>query len=673
MSEPTADSHQIPINTLRFLAVDMVERARSGHPGAPMAQASLGYLLFSRRMRHHPSDPEWFNRDRFVLSCGHASALLYALLHLSGYDLPLEELKAFRQLGSRTAGHPEHGTPGVETTTGPLGQGLGNAVGMAIAESFLAARFNREGFPIVDHRVWCLASDGDMMEGVASEASSLAGHLKLSKLTVFWDDNRITIDGKTELAFSEDVGQRYEGYGWHVQRVEDANDLAAFDRAIDAAEEETERPSMIVFRSHIGYGAPTKQDSEKAHGAPLGPDEVAAAKKNLGWPTEPAFHLPDEAYEAFWEARERGAAAQRDWETLRARYAETHPELAAELQRALEGELPQGWQDALPRFAPADGPLATRKASGKVLNALAPKLPLLHGGSADLTGSNNTEIQEGGVFSAHHRAGRNFHFGVREHAMGAILNGIALTGGSRPYGGTFLIFSDYLRPSIRLAALMGLPVIYVFTHDSIFLGEDGPTHQPVSQLLSLRSIPRLTVIRPADGNEVAQAWRLALENGRGPTALALTRQGVPVLAETAERAAEGVARGAYVLSDPPDGEPEAVLLASGSEVGVAREAQDLLADDGIPVRVVSMPSWDLFDRQPEEYRIGVLPPEIPKRLAVEAAVPLGWERYVGPEGEIHGVNRFGRSAPWQDLAQAYGFTAENVAARMRRMMEAPGT
>ena len=670
MTEPAADPRQIPIHTIRFLAVDMVEAAQSGHPGAPMAQAPLGYLLFARRMRHNPANPRWFNRDRFVLSCGHASALLYSLLHLSGYDdLPLKELENFRQLGSKTAGHPEsHLIAGVETTTGPLGQGLGNAVGMALAERFLSARYNRDGFPVVDHRVWCIASDGDLMEGVTAEASSLAGHLKLDKLTVFWDDNRITIDGSTNLTFSEDVGKRYEAYGWHVQRVDNANDLDAFERAIDAAEAETDRPSLIMFRSHIGYGAPNKQDTAKAHGSPLGAEEARAAKENLGWPTEPAFHIPQEAYDAFEEARERGRRAEREWEQRMERYGEAHPQKAAELRRAIAGELPEGWRDALPTFGPDDGPLATRKASGKVLAALGPVLPLLHGGSADLTGSNNTDVAGDGVFSAAEPAARNLRFGVREHAMGAILNGIALTGATRPYAGTFLIFSDYMRPAIRLAALMELPTIYVFTHDSIFLGEDGPTHQPISQLLSLRAIPGVTVIRPADANEVAQAWRLALENCEGPTALALTRQGVPVLAETAEKAREGVERGAYVLSDPPDGDPEAVLIASGSEVAVAREAQELLAEDGLRVRVVSMPSWELFDRQPAEYRKEVLPPGIPKRLAVEAAVPLGWERYVGPEGEIQGIDGFGRSAPWQDLAEAYGFTAEKLAARMRRML-----
>jgi transketolase len=662
------DLDRIAINTIRFLAVDMVEAANSGHPGTPMAQAPLAYLLWSRYLRHHPGNPDWPNRDRFVLSCGHASALLYSLLHLSGYDLPLDELRRFRQLGSKTPGHPEvHHTPGVETTTGPLGQGVGNAVGMAMAERLLASRFNREGFPVIDHRVWCIASDGDLMEGVSSEASSLAAHHRLDKLTVFWDDNHITIDGETSLAFSEDVVARYAAYGWHVQRVDDANDLGALAAAIDAAVAETRRPSFIAFRSHIGFGAPHKQDTASAHGEPLGAEEAAAAKKALGWPVEPAFHVPPEAPRAFAAARERGREAERLWSRLFERYAETHPELAESFRRARAGELPEGWQEALPRFRPEDGAQATRKTSGQVINALADRLPLLVGGSADLTPSNKTDVKDGGIFSADDPRGRNLHFGIREHAMGAVLNGMALSGLLRPYGGTFLIFSDYMRPAIRLAAMMELPVLYVFTHDSIFLGEDGPTHQPVSQLLSLRSIPNLTVLRPADANETAQAWRVALENRRGPTALALTRQGLPILAQTAERAEEGVARGAYVLSEA-GGAPQALLLASGSEVWVAEKAQEQLAADGIATRVVSMPSWELFAQQPREYRESVLPPSVTKRLAVEAATTLGWDRWVGSEGEVLGIDHFGSSAPWKDLQKQFGFTPEAVAERVRRML-----
>jgi transketolase len=670
MSQAVAEGvDQLAINTIRFLAVDMVEAARSGHPGAPMGQAPLAYLLWTRFLRFAPQAPGWPNRDRFVLSCGHASALLYSLLHLAGYDLPLAELRRFRQLGSKTPGHPEHGlTPGVETTTGPLGQGFGNAVGMAVAERLLASRLNRPEFPLFDHRVWVMASDGDLMEGVASEAASLAGHLRLGKLKVFYDDNRITIDGSTSLAFSEDVGRRFEAYGWHVQRVDDGNDLEALEAAIAGAAAETERPTLTLVRTHIGYGAPHKQDTAKAHGEALGPEETAAAKRNLGWPTEPPFLVPDEALGPFRAAAGRGQAEEAEWRRLLEAYAAAHPEAAAELGRRRSGELPPGWDEGLPAFAPADGPLATRQASGKALAALAPRLPELVGGSADLTPSNNTFVAGEGTFAAGEPGGRNFHFGVREHAMGAAINGMALSGLLRPYGGTFLIFSDYMRPAIRLAALMGLPTLYVFTHDSIFLGEDGPTHQPVSQLLSLRSIPGLTVIRPADAVETVEAWRLALARRQGPTALVLTRQKLPVLAETAGRAREGVGRGAYVLADPPAGEPAALLLASGSEVSLCLEAHRALAAEGIPTRVVSFPSWQLFDAQDPAYRDAVLPPSVPRRLAVEAAVPLGWHKYVGTRGDVLGQETFGASAPYQDLARHFGFTAEKVAERVRRLV-----
>jgi transketolase len=670
---------QLAINAIRFLAVDMVEAAASGHPGAPMGQAPLAVLLWTRHLRFDPADPGWPNRDRFVLSCGHASALLYGLLHLAGYDLPLAELRRFRQLGSKTPGHPEYRlAPGVETTTGPLGQGLGNAVGMAIAERLLAARFNRSGFALFDHRVWVFASDGDMMEGVASEASSLAGHLALNKLKVFYDDNRISIDGPTSLAFSEEVGRRYEAYGWRVLRVEDGNDLEALAAAIEAAAAEAERPTLTVVRTHIGYGAPTRQDTEKAHGEPLGAEEAAGAKRNLGWPLEPAFWVPDEARGPFREAAARGRRQRQEWRGLLERYRAAHPEAAAELDRRLAGELPAGWDEGLPTFRPEDGPLATRQASGTVLNALAEKLPELTGGSADLTPSNNTYLKGEPAQSVAAPGGRNFHFGVREHAMGAALNGLALSGLLRPYGGTFLIFSDYMRPAIRLAAVMELPVLYVFTHDSVFLGEDGPTHQPVSQLLSLRSIPRLTVIRPADANETVEAWKIAIENHRGPTALALTRQKLPVLAETAERAREGVRRGAYVLAEAGVGgsagggaqgsEPQALLLASGSEVSLALEAHRALAAEGIRTRVVSFPSWQLFDAQPQAYREMVLPPSIKARLAVEAATPIGWHRYVSPEGDVLGQETFGASAPYKDLAKHFGYTVEEVVRRVKALV-----
>lgn len=663
-----SERDRLAIDTLRFLAVDMVERARSGHPGAPMGQAPMACWLWTRYLRHDPVRHDWPNRDRFVLSCGHASALLYGLLHLAGYGLHLSELQGFRRLGSKTPGHPENFlTPGVETTTGPLGQGFGNAVGMAVAEALAAARFNREGFPLFDHRVWVLASDGDLMEGVSSEASSYAGHLRLGKLNVLYDANRITIDGSTDLTFSEDVGLRYEAYGWHVQHVDDGNDLEALDRAMSAMVAETGRPSLTVVRTHIGYGAPTKQDTAAAHGAALGPEEVRATKEAMGWPLEPEFHVPDEAREAFQPVREDGARRSREWDALLERYAVEHPEEAAELRRRLAGELPGGWQERLPDFATAES-IATRKASGKALNALAPAVPELVGGSADLSGSNNTVLSAETVFSAEDRSGRNFHFGVREHAMGSMLNGMALSRMFRPYAGTFLVFSDYMRPAVRLAALMRLPVTYVFTHDSIFLGEDGPTHQPEAHLIALRAIPNLSVIRPADARETAAAWRMALDRPDGPTALALTRQGLPVLAETEDRALDGVARGAYVLRDPEDAEPEAILIATGSEVWVALEAAGLLAGRDIPVRVVSMPSWDLFDAQPDGYRDAVLPPTVGRRLAVEAGVTRGWERYVGPEGEAHGLDGFGASAPWKDVAEHFGFTPEAVAARLERML-----
>ncbi len=671
MTQPAAvDVHQLTINTIRFLAVDMVEAARSGHPGAPMGQAPLAYVLWTRHLRFDPADPDWPDRDRFVLSCGHASALLYALLHLAGYDLPIEELERFRQLGSKTPGHPEHGlTPGVETTTGPLGQGLGNAVGMAIAATMLAERFNRDDFPLFQHRVWTVASDGDLMEGVASEASSLAGHLGLGRLNVFYDDNRISIDGPTSLAFSEDVARRYEAYGWHVQRVADGNDLEALDAAAVAAAAETARPSLVVVRTHIGYGSPGKQDSAEAHGAPLGPEEALATRRALGWPLEPTFHVPEEAREPFAEAAERGAAERREWLELAARHRTRHASSAAELAARLAGELPAGWEERLPSFDEDGAEIATRKASGAVLAALKNTLPQLTGGSADLTPSNNTYLEGFGDFSAADRSARNLRFGVREHAMGAVLNGIALSKAFIPYGGTFLIFSDYMRPAIRLAALMELPVVYVFTHDSIFLGEDGPTHQPVSQLAALRAIPGLTVIRPADARETVEGWRLALANRGGPTALALTRQKLPVLAETRGRARAGVARGGYVLSDPEGAEPRAILIATGSEVALALAAQRALADEGLPVRVVSLPSWEIFDAQGRAWRDQVLPPALDRRLAIEAGSPLGWERYVGDRGGVLGVDRFGASAPYRDLEGVYGFTVDHVKLRLRALLD----
>ncbi len=658
---PTTDT--TTINTIRFLAVDMVERAKSGHPGAPLGMAPMAWVLWSRFLRFDPADPDWPGRDRFVLSAGHASALLYSLLHLAGYDLPMEELRRFRQLGSKTPGHPEHGlAPGVETTTGPLGQGLGNAVGMAIAQRALAARFDAALF---DYRTWVIASDGDMMEGVASEASSLAGHLKLGSLNVLYDANRISIDGSTDLAFSEDVAARYAAYGWHVQTVEDGNDLDALHLAMESAAAERERPSLIRVHTVIGYGSPKKAGTAKAHGEPLGADEARATKRALGWPEDQEFLIPEEAREAFAEARRRGERAHEAWRRRRDEWAATNAELAAELERRRRHELPEGW-DAKLRELDFGTSIATRAASGKVINAIAPALPELLGGSADLAESNQTYIEDGRDFSATDPAARNLRYGVREHAMGSAMNGLALSG-FRPFGGTFLIFSDYMRPTIRLAALMQQPVVYVFTHDSIFLGEDGPTHEPIEHLAALRAIPNLVVLRPGDAHETAEAWRVAITRQEGPTALALTRQKLPVLGEAKARAAEGVPRGGYVLADAEGGEPELLLLATGSEVHVVLAAQKLLAGDGIRTRVVSLPSFELFAEQPADYRDAVLPPSVTRRLAVEAARSFGWDRWVGPQGEVLGLDRFGESGKYEDLAKHFGFTPENVAARARAL------
>ncbi len=648
--------------------MDAVEQANSGHPGTPMALAPAAYVLWTRFLRHDPGNPIWPDRDRFVLSCGHASMLLYSLLYLTGYDLPLEELLRFRQWGSRTPGHPERGlTSGVETTTGPLGQGVGNAVGMAIAERFLADRFNRPGYAIVDHRVWGFVSDGDMMEGVASEATSLAAHLRLGKLNLIYDDNGITIEGETALAFSEDVGRRFDAYGWHVQYVADGNDLDAITEALEAARAETVRPSLIVLRTHIADPAPNKRDTAAAHGAPLGSEEVRLTKEIMGWPTDPAFYVPEEAVRSMRQATERGAELEGAWRRLFAEYREAHPDLAAEFERWKNGTLPEGWDADLPAFSTADGPLATRQASGKTLNVLAGSLRNLIGGSADLGPSNNTVIKGEADFGPD-VVGRNLHWGVREHGMAACLNGMAAHGCVRPYGATFLIFTDYMRPSIRLAAMMELPVIYVCTHDSIGLGEDGPTHQPVEQLATLRAIPNLVVIRPADATETVEAWRAALERREGPVLLALTRQKRPVLDRKRLSPATGVRRGAYVLADPPDGEPEAILIATGSEVQVALEGWERLLDQGIGTRVVSMPSWELFEAQPQEYRDSVLPPVLRARVAIEAGSPLGWLRYVTEDGETITIDHFGASAPGSDLFREFGFTSDAVVEAVHRVI-----
>ncbi len=668
---PDAAPDQLCINTVRTLAMDAVQRADSGHPGTAMALAPLAYMLWLKHLRFNPANPDWPDRDRFVLSCGHACMLLYSTLYLTGYDLSLDDIKQFRQWGSRTPGHSEHGlTPGVEATTGPLGQGVGNAVGMAIAEAQLAATFNRPGHEIVNHRTYFLASDGDLMEGVSHEACSLAGHLKLGKLIGFYDDNHITIDGDTALAFSDDTAQRFEAYGWHVQRVADGNDLAALDAATRAAQRVTDRPSLIIVRTHIAWGSPHKQDTAEAHGAPLGEEEVRLTKQNLGWPTLEPFHVPAEALAHWRRARERGAGLEAEWEGRWAAYRRAHPELAAELERRLAGRLPEGWDAALPAFTPKDGAPATRAASGKVINAIAPKLPELIGGSGDLTGSNNTEIKGAGTFAAGHRAGHNFHFGVREHAMGAVLNGIALHKGFIPYGGTFLIFSDYMRPPIRLAALTHLRPIYVFTHDSIGLGEDGPTHQPIEHLASLRAIPNMTVIRPSDATEVVEAWRAAILHQGGPVALALTRQKVPVIDRAKFAPANGLRLGAYVLADSGAGQPRIVLIGTGSEVELVIGAYERLAAEGVAVRAVSMPCMEFFAKQPREYRDAVLPPAV-LRLAVEAGSPQPWHRWVGERGAIIGLERFGASAPYQRIYQELGLTVERVVERAKEMLALP--
>jgi transketolase len=666
---PFDDRDALAIATLRFLAVDMVEAAQSGHPGAPLGQAPLAHVLWSRHLRHDPAEPTWPNRDRFVLSCGHASALLYALLHLSGYDLPVEELRRFRQLNSRTPGHPERGhTAGVETTTGPLGQGLANAVGMAMAERMLAARFNRPGFELFDHRVWVIASDGDLMEGVSSEASSLAGHHRLGKLTVLYDSNGISIDGPTALAWSEDVAARYAAYGWHVVAVEDGNALDEIDAAMRAAEAESDRPTLIVVRTQIGFGSP-KVNSAAVHGAPLGTDGALATRRTLGWPEEGSFLVPEPARALYREVAAENAERRGAWSQRLEDYRRAHSELAAELERRLAGRLPEGWDGALPTYGDDAKPIATRSASGKALNALAPRLPELIGGSADLTESNNTALDSEAVFSPAEPNGRNLHFGVREHAMGSVLNGLALSGLLRPFGGTFLVFSDYMRPAIRLAALMGLPVVYVFTHDSIFLGEDGPTHQPISQLAALRAIPNLVVLRPADARETAAAWRAAIARVDGPTALCLTRQKLPILAETADRAATGVGRGGYVLWEERLGaDLELLLLATGSEVELALGAGKELARAGVSTRVISLPSWELFERQSEAYRESVLPSSVRVRLAVEAASPLGWHRWTGLAGGVHAMGGFGASAPAAALAERFGFTTAAVVAAARELL-----
>lgn len=659
----------LAVDTLKTLAIDAVEKANSGHPGMPMGAAPMAHVLWTRHLDYDPAHPAWPDRDRFVLSAGHGSMLLYGLLHLAGYGLAIEELEAFRQWGSRTPGHPEYGhTPGVETTTGPLGAGCANAVGMAIAEAFLAATFNRPGFDIVDHYTYAIVGDGDLMEGVSAEAASLAGHLGLGKLIYLYDDNQISIEGCTDLAFSEDVGKRFEAYGWQVLTVADGDDLDDIDRALAAAREETAKPSLVKIRTVIGAGSPNKAGTAACHGSPLGTEEARLTKEALGWPVGLHFAVPDVVRDLYAARAARGARAREAWEERLAAHRREYPDLARQWDDALARRLPEGWREALPAFA-AGEKIATRSASGKVLNALAAVLPTLMGGSADLAPSNNTYLSGLADFQAGERAGRNLRFGVREHAMGGILNGMALHGGVFAYGGTFFVFSDYMRPALRLAALSRVPVTFVFTHDSIGLGEDGPTHQPIEHLASLRAMPGMTVIRPSDATETALAWQAALEHRDGPTALVLTRQNLPVLDRAALGAAEGALKGGYVLKDAPNGTPDAIIIATGSEVAIALEATALLAADGVTVRVVALPSWELFQQQDAAYREQVLPAAVKARVAVEAASPFGWERYVGEQGRIVGIDHFGASAPAEVLYREFGITPENVAAQVREVMQ----
>ncbi|NWF57645.1 MAG: transketolase [Syntrophaceae bacterium] len=674
---------ELSINTIRMLSVDMVQEANSGHPGLPLGAAPMAYVLWTKFLKHNPQNPQWPDRDRFVLSAGHGSALLYSLLHLTGY-LPLEEIKRFRQWGSKTPGHPEYReTPGVECTTGPLGQGFAMGVGMAMAERFLAVHFNRPGHEIVDHFTYGLVSDGDLMEGVAAEAASLAGHLKLGKLIYLYDNNSITLAGETRLVFTEDVTKRFEAYGWQVQSVEDGNNLEALAIAIENARAEGSRPSLICVRTHIGYGSPGKQDTFEAHGSPLSPEEVAATKRNLGWPLEPKFFIPGEVRAHFRDMAASGVQAGEEWKRKLDSYAMALPDLGKKWNQWMKLEPSAGWEKDIPVFAADSKGTATRAAGGKIMNAVAPYFPFLVGGSADLNPSTNTVLKGRGNFqppTAENTpvqgaeagpwsyAGANIHFGVREHAMGSILNGMALHGGVLPFGSTFLVFSDYMRPAIRLAALMKLRVIYVFTHDSIALGEDGPTHQPIEHAASLRTIPGLTVIRPADANEAAEAWKAALQHREGPAALLMTRQAVPVIDRTRFAAAEGLRRGAYVLADSPSGHPKVLLISSGSEVGLALQAYQKLVEEGISTRLISMPSWELFEKQPDGYKREVFPSGVPLRVSIEAGATQGWHKYVGPEGEVIGIDHFGASAPAKVLLEKFGFVPENIARRVKNLL-----
>jgi transketolase len=665
------DLEQLCINTVRVLSVDAVEKANSGHPGTPMGAAPMAHVLWSDVMRYNPRSPDWPNRDRFVLSAGHACMLQYSYLYLTGYDLTLDDIKHFRQVHSKTPGHPEYGlTPGIEVTTGPLGQGFANAVGMAIAQKHLAARFNRPGFDLFNYHIYGLCSDGDLMEGVSSEAASIAGHLGLGNLLFLYDDNHITIEGNTNIAFDEDVAERFRAYGWYVQVLDDGNDLAAIRQAVHQAREVTARPSLIKVRTHIGYGSPNKVDTASAHGSALGPEEVRLVKEGFGFNPDESFVIPGKVLDFYRQAGEKGIGLEKDWDALFAAYKKEYPEQAAEYEAILQGKMPEGWEKKIPAFKPADaknGQMSTRIAGGKVLNSIAASLPGLIGGAADLAPSTETNLKDYSSFSAQDPAGRNFHFGIREHGMGAILNGMALTKGLIPFGATFLMFSEYMRPPLRLAAIMKIKPILVYTHDSIGLGEDGTTHQPVEQLVSLRSIPDLTLIRPADANETAAAWKVALQHTGGPVLLVLTRQNLPILDPLDYKRTGDLSKGAYILSEP-DRAPELILIATGSEVSLILRAQQKLKENGIAARVVSMPSWELFERQEDSYKQRILPKGLRKRLAVEMASPLGWHKYVTDEGDILGITRFGESGKAEDLYKEFGFTVENVVSRAKSLL-----
>lgn len=662
------DIRDLSINTIRFLAVDGVQKANSGHPGMPMGCAPIAYLLYAKIMNHNPLDPKWVNRDRFVLSAGHGSMLLYSALHLSGYEVSLDDLQNFRQWGSITPGHPEYGlTPGVETTTGPLGQGFANAVGMAAAQEFLAAKFNKDDIKILDNFIYVIAGDGDLMEGVSHESASFAGHNKLGKLIVFYDNNSITIDGSTELSMSDDAQKRFEAYGWFVQSVDDVNDLDKLEAAVKKAQA-SDKPSLIITSTHIGFGSPNKQDTSSAHGAPLGDEEVAATKKNLGWPEDKFFYIPDEVKKHFGEVKTNGKQKQDEWNKLFEEYSNKYPEDASLFKKVMSGEFGDEWKALLPKFENYGEKQATRKSSEKVINSICKKLPTLFGGSADLAASTNTKIKTDKDFSATNRISRNINFGIREFGMAAMLNGMALYGGVIPYGATFLVFSDYLRPAIRLAALSKIKSIYVFTHDSIGLGEDGPTHQPIEHLASLRAIPGLVVIRPADANETTYAWKAALEHTGSPVAIVLTRQGLKIIDRNKYASAEGLDKGAYIIKDSK-GKPDVILIATGSEVSMTLEASEILESDGIKTRVISMPSWELFEMQDDNYKEKVLPEDVKARLSVEAGVKQGWEKYVGDAGDSISIEKYGASAPLNVIFEKYGFSAENIVAKAKELIK----